>query len=158
MTCRLLLELDHDDWNSVEEQSEIHAEGLGLVLINELAANREHVLFIERIALGHLVQIALVERKADCGVRRIVLHLLIERGEKTATVYLVAEQLDKAILILTTIGRFELIQFFGLRCLKELEQLCSVKRVCKIVIASLALYVTVREEIVKYLISERVFS
>ena len=158
LTYRLLLELDHHDRNAVEEQSEIHTERLGLVLVDKLTADREHVLFVEGVSLGHLLHVALVKGEGEGGIGGIVLHLLIQRGEKTAAIYLFAEQLDKAIPIDRAVGRLQLIQFLGLRSLQELEQLGGVQRVGDIVIASLTLRVAVGEEIVKYLISERVFS
>ena len=153
----LLLELDHDNGNTIEEKCQIHPVGLGLLLVDKLPADGEDILFVLLPVLGHSLEACFEERKMKLGSAGIVLHPLIQGGDQTTILDFFAQQVHEAGLPARTVGCLELLQFLWLRILQELKQLGGIQGVLIIVVCLLTLHKAVVQKVVEYLISERVF-
>ena len=153
----LLLELDHDNGNTIEENGQINPVRLCLLLIDKLPADREDILFVLCLVLSHGLQARLKESKAKLCTAGIVLHPLVQGSDQTAILDFFAQQVHEAGLPARTVGCLEFLQFIRLRCLQELKQLRCIQSVLIIIVCLLTLHKTVVQEVVEYLISERVF-
>ena len=157
LSSSLLLEFDHDNRNTVEEDGQINPVRLCLLLVDKFTADREDILFVLCLVLGHGLQAGLEESKAELGAAGIVLHPLVQGGDQTTILDFFAQQVHEAGLPACTVGCLELLQFLRLRILQKLKQLGGIQGMLIVVVCLPAFHETVVQEVVEYLISERVF-